>query len=154
MHDRTNLALPCPLPCLWLVVKGRKHRRYRLTAYRPQWKNKKDFFCLFLWNWWLLALTSHVRPVRRTWGGLLHSLLQNIHTQPVNVLFTSADNSWMCVCVCVSECVTWQAHLKGELTSSLKKAKLTLIAFIRETWPSAEESWHKRWHLCCSMLNI
>lgn len=47
-----------------LGVKGRKHMNDRLTAYRPQRKHRKDFFCLHLWYWRLLALTSHERPVR------------------------------------------------------------------------------------------
>lgn len=36
----------------------------RLTDCRPQRKHKRDFFCLFLWYWRLLARTSHVNPAK------------------------------------------------------------------------------------------
>lgn len=44
----------------------------RLTACFPHWKHRKDFFCLCLWYWRLLARTFHVRPAGH--GARLHPL--------------------------------------------------------------------------------
>lgn len=64
--------------------------RERLTAWRPQLKHMKDFFCWFLWRSRLFACTSHVSSVKFTWGLVCTSVAS--HTSQ-NVSFTK-DRFW------------------------------------------------------------